>query len=130
MKRKTRVESEAPFDHKEFRQFLNDKAWEIANKRSEGKMIDLISRQATLNELPHANWGKEWDEALAKAIIESMPTIDSVKRGKWVKRDGAYWKDIYCSVCGEMALSPSYWEVDLEPSDYCPWCGALMDQED
>ena len=22
---------------------------------------DLISRQAALNELPHANWGKEWD---------------------------------------------------------------------
>lgn len=37
-------------------------------------MSDLISRQAALNELPHANWGKEWDEALAKAIIESVPT--------------------------------------------------------
>ena len=41
-------------------------------------MDDLISRQAALKELPHALWGKEWDEALAKAIIESVPTIDAV----------------------------------------------------
>lgn len=32
-----RKEAEEPFDRKEFRQFLNDKAWEIANKRAEAK---------------------------------------------------------------------------------------------
>ena len=46
---------------------------------------DLISRRAALNELPYANWGKEWDEALAKAIIESLPTIDPAENGGcWV----------------------------------------------
>lgn len=41
-------------------------------------MNELISRHAVLKELPNALWGKEYDEALAKAIIESVPTIDAV----------------------------------------------------
>ena len=79
-------------------------------------MNDLISRQAALNELPHALWGKEWDEALAKAIIESLPTIDPVKHGRWVNE--ANCRVVFCSECGEEML----WA-----SDYCPNCGAKMD---
>ncbi len=79
-------------------------------------MTDLISRQALLKELPHALWGKEWDEALAKAIIESMPTIDPVKHGKWINEET-------CSVCGESVL------YDTDLCNYCPNCGAKMDEE-
>lgn len=75
-------------------------------------MDDLISRQAVLKELPHALWGKEWDEALAKAIIESMPTIDAVpvvrckgcefytEKERWCRRlglCGAFDQNGYCS---------------------------------
>lgn len=75
-------------------------------------MSDLISRQALLNKLPHANWGKEWDEALAKAIIESMPTIDPVKHGRWVCG--------CCDQCGYILHSTGL-------TNYCPNCGAKMD---
>ena len=37
-------------------------------------MDDLISRQAAIDELEHAAWGKEWDKALAKAMLESLPS--------------------------------------------------------
>lgn len=37
-------------------------------------MSDLISRQAAIDELEHAVWGKEWDKALAKAMLESLPS--------------------------------------------------------
>ena len=37
-------------------------------------MDDAISRQAAIDELEHAAWGKEWDKALAKAMLESLPS--------------------------------------------------------
>ena len=37
-------------------------------------MDDLISRQAAIDELEYAAWGKEWDKALAKAMLESLPS--------------------------------------------------------
>lgn len=37
-------------------------------------MDDLISRRAAIDELEYAAWGKEWDKALAKAMLESLPS--------------------------------------------------------
>lgn len=90
-------------------------------------MNDLISRRAVLNELPHANWGKEWDEALARAIIESVPTIDSVKHGKWVDFMTEEWctfDECKCSVCGVV----EYFNKGWKKFSYCPNCGARMDE--
>lgn len=84
-------------------------------------MDDLISRQAVLNELPHALWGKEWDEALAKAIIESVPTIDPVKLGRWVADETT----MRCSECEK-----TYWFRFAEHWNYCPNCGAKMESAD
>ena len=41
---------------------------------------DLISRQAAIDELEHAAWGKEWDKALAKAMLESLPSAQPEER--------------------------------------------------
>lgn len=92
-------------------------------------MNDLISRQAVLKEFPHALWGKEWDEALAKAIIESMPTIDPVKHGKWIVKEKVY-PDLpndsdyryECSLCG---WEDQHNEKMIVP--YCWHCGARME---
>ena len=55
------------------------------------------------------------------ALINSLPTIDPVKHGKWEKK----WHSVYheelpcCSACGSfMAFC----------FDYCPNCGAHMDE--
>ena len=47
---------------------------------------------------------------------------------KWIEKRLSAWRtDYFCSNCGKMALSPSYWECDLEKSLYCPHCGEKMD---
>lgn len=119
----------------------NKTAWEIADRREKkmSVMSDLISRRAVLKELPHALWGKEWDEALARAIIESVPTIDpaenggcwgccceklgQVTHGKWNSRHNGFIGIVFeCSECGQLRSATSDW-------NYCPTCGARMDGE-
>lgn len=39
-------------------------------------MSDLISRQAAIDELDKGAWGVEWDKALAKTMIESLPSAE------------------------------------------------------
>ena len=56
--------------------------------------------------------------------ISNAPTIDAVpvRHGKWIDKSGGIegaWN--YCSVCGERAI---------ELYDYCPNCGAKMDEEE
>ena len=42
-------------------------------------MDDLISRKAAIEELENGLWGKEWDKELAKAMIESLPSVQPEK---------------------------------------------------
>ena len=52
-----------------------------------------------------------------KEFVESLPTFETVKHGKWME-----YKDIciYCSECGcENRTDKTY--------KYCPHCGAEMD---
>lgn len=46
--------------------------------------------------------------------IDSLPTIDPVKHGRWVMQGTAYG----CSLCGEGVIHPFH--------NYCPNCGARM----
>lgn len=61
--------------------------------------------------------------------IEKEPTIDAVpvRHGKWVKADSQqYFRKHYpaftCSECGYRKDSQKTW-------NYCPQCGARMDEE-
>lgn len=74
---------------------------------------------------PNKCMGKDCDwESIAH--INMMPTIDAVpvRHGKWLSREeGAvypFWERYTCSVCGKHA----------DDTDYCPHCGARMDEDE
>ena len=95
-------------------------------------MTDLISRQAAIDAIEHANGSVYWNQTLMEnlvSVVKSVPTIDPVKHGKWVlpRDEGCvtYDKRAYaeCSICGKKSF--------LGWSDkYCRNCGARMDGED
>ena len=117
----------------------NMAAWEIADRRQE-KMSDLISRQAVLMSLTDyqlqesPNWGAngmgntDAYESITECIrvIEQAPTIDPVKRGKWIvipqRCENQTFDECKCSVCGTVEYFNSGWEK----FNYCPNCGADM----
>lgn len=88
-------------------------------------MNDLISRQAALDALRDAqNYAvNSYHQGLIRAhkIITDLPPVKQ-KRGKWKTE----WHDFFhvklpvCSYCLE--FSPFKY-------DYCPRCGAKMDEE-
>lgn len=101
-------------------------------------MSDLISRQAVLMSLADyqlqesPNWGAngmgntDAYEAITECIrvIEQTPTIDPVKRGKWIAvKCGDGTVRTQCSVCGYGRGLPPV-------RHYCPNCGARMGGEE
>ena len=71
---------------------------------------------------------KHWDRT-AEAIlrhINEMPTVDPVKHGYW-KIIQEYYME--CSVCKtRIDKRDLEWAMDVD-ADYCPHCGAKMDEE-
>lgn len=61
-----------------------------------------------------------------KEIIRNMPTVDAepVRHGHWVD-EGKKFLPVYCSRCG---FGKVY--EDQRNYDYCPNCGAKMDEEE
>lgn len=65
--------------------------------------------------------------------VKCAKTIDAepVRHGHWIKITGVappeYHGLHYCSVCNEGALRDKHFREML--SDYCPACGARMDEE-
>ena len=70
-------------------------------------MDDLISRQAAIDELDKGAWGVEWDKALAKTMIESLPSAQP--------------EIIYCKDCKwkQGAECVRFADVRPFPSDFC-----------
>lgn len=98
-------------------------------------MDDNISRKAAIAELDHGVWGKEYDKALAKAMLESLPTAQP-KKGKWkeqaienVKAAGIEEVQVAkCSACGLYHTTPyMYYFSNYK---FCPNCGAKMVNND
>lgn len=56
--------------------------------------------------------------------------VAEVRHGRWLTTD-AYPHHLYCSVCYKTYAKNAKWvnELDL-PTNYCPNCGARMDQEE
>ena len=44
---------------------------------------DAISRQAAIDALDKGAWGVEWDKALAKAMLENLPSVTAERKPAW-----------------------------------------------
>lgn len=60
-------------------------------------------------------------------VIDEVPTVDPVKHGRWRPHFTEPYEnegEVYWWVCSECE------EAENRKSDYCPNCGAKMDEED
>lgn len=75
----------------------------------------------------HYAWWEDDRQKLFDSIVDSQPTVDAapVRHGRWISRpapSNSYCGYLICSNCGE--------EVnDAYEYNYCPHCGARMDEE-
>lgn len=78
-------------------------------------MMDLISRRDVIDAV--IKYCTKYDLRELLADIEVLPSVEQAqKTGKWVQKTFTY----RCSACQE----DSDW-----PSEYCPWCGAKMEED-
>ena len=72
--------------------------------------------------------------AYLKKIIQQLPTVDAehVKHGYWISLTDCSNAGVYCSVCHKKVWKEDYaWcnRKNKLRSNYCPHCGAKMDQK-
>ena len=101
------------------------------------KMNDLISRQAALDiiDAELSGWLTDDERLHLEGVgtgIECLPTIDPVKRGKWIPINERAAK---CSLCGEWEYTNGIDNtgtaiIHRAIKHYCPTCGARMDGEE
>ena len=85
--------------------------------------MDLISRQAAIDTLA------EWNDEAINNRLNNLPSVDAVpvRHGRWITHEmqinGYAHAICECTACG--AFRPTA----LYPMNYCPNCGAKMDEE-
>lgn len=94
----------------------------IADAKSELYHAAEVAR-ADIDNAAAFRW--YWNDGVETVIdlLETAPTIDPVKCGKWVEKSYEYY---VCSACGEPALCD---EADTILTDYCPNCGAKVEEK-
>ena len=73
------------------------------------------------------NDGEEHDGVTLQSIIDKMPTVDAepVRYGRWQVNEVDGYKDMTCLSCGWLF---EYYDGLEEEWNYCPHCGAKMDE--
>lgn len=100
------------------------------NGRKVTEIKDCIEREVVLKYLKSRkahfvdDIGKGWGAGIDVAIegIENLPAADvaPVRHGRWIVFDSENPESKECTACG-------YLFSRIHPSNYCPYCGALMD---
>lgn len=89
--------------------------------------MELISREELLKQIEtdsKGNEGQYGDEWLFIDTINSIPTIEERKEGKWIRAEG----ELICSIC-EYPAEFNPLSSDFIETNYCPNCGARMKGE-
>lgn len=93
-------------------------------------MTNLISREAVIALINASISDLEYsDENIAmQEAIKMLPTIEAepVKHGTWTKKESKRYWWYECSECGSYPPSDRYRREWL--ANYCPNCGAKMDE--
>ena len=94
--------------------------------------IDADAQRDKLQNLADDEWNRStttsWAEAFSECadMLEDAPTIEPERKtGKWIVVDDGCISG-KCSVCGWEA---HMYEDDVMGMDYCPNCGARMEDE-
>ena len=87
-------------------------------------MNDLISRQAAILEL-RIWWDDPEDNRSTSQVMDSLPTIDPVKHGKWMWQDSPVFGNPYGSY-----MCPLCQNTMPHKTNYCPNCGAKMEDSE
>lgn len=76
-------------------------------------------------------FGRCYDSNEIEALLSKLPAADvaEVRHGRWVDKTdisrAAVEQRVDCSVCGQI-----FWTMSALLFNYCPNCGARMDEED
>lgn len=108
-------------------------------------MMDLINRSDLLRHLDECLSEGDVQTPITNAVltaikcaVEQMPRVDAVpvRHGRWLdcndkaaRRTSFYGRviDAYCSECGKWLVGSDEYCCE---DNYCPYCGAKMDEED
>ena len=101
--------------------------------------IDADILRERLQDLAYDDWNQGIIKSFADAcneiieIVEEQPAVNAVpvRHGKWLPKHHyiaghEFVSGHICSECGDDAMNA---EGDEFLTDYCPWCGARMDEE-
>lgn len=72
-----------------------------------------------------ASWQWGWNDAI-DAITSNAPTVDPMKHGHWETDERYPWRE----VCSECHRHITYDADSNAEMNYCPNCGAKMDERE
>ena len=94
------------------------------------RLIDADS----LKELFPDNGEGSWTyNVTVKGYIDAQPTVDAepIRHKHWESSNGAYlWRCSGCKCPAPKYWKPGYYDYVAVLPDYCPDCGAKMDEEE
>lgn len=101
----------------------------MAEHIERGKVLKIINFWKCRGEYGPYGQERSWSEALEQIecdVEDILPAdVAHVAHGKWLKPEHEYHVGI-CSLCGCAPLKPAF---RATPYNYCPNCGAKMDEE-
>lgn len=91
-------------------------------------MSEYITKDAILNKTVNKNhawlYTTNAEGKNLKEIVDELPSVDvrANIHGHWlIQKHGLFMRSFWCSRCGMYSASDAF--------NYCPWCGADMDEK-